>query len=100
MSIPLSDFTVCAFMLLCLAVVATFLSGIWVSALRQGIDPQESVRRVIERILRRNPAMRTQFVGFVALRADGAVGYGATTPGFKAAVWAGDQHELRDAPVM
>jgi N4-(beta-N-acetylglucosaminyl)-L-asparaginase len=71
-----------------------------VEFLRQGIDPQEAVRRVIERILQRNPAMRTQFVGFVALRADGALGYGSTTPGFKAAVCIGEEHELRDAPVL
>jgi len=71
-----------------------------VEFLRQGIDPQEAVRRVIERILRRNPAMRREFVGFVALRADGAVGYGSTTPGFKAAVCVGEEHDLRDAPVL
>jgi isoaspartyl peptidase/L-asparaginase-like protein (Ntn-hydrolase superfamily) len=71
-----------------------------VEFLRQGVNPQEAVRRVIERILRRNPAMRREFVGFVALRADGAVGYGSTTPGFKAAVCVGEEHELRDAPVM
>jgi len=71
-----------------------------VEFLRQGIEPQEAVRRVIERILHRNPAMRHEFVGFVALRADGAIGYGSTTPGFKAAVSTGDEHELRDAPVL
>jgi len=71
-----------------------------VEFLRQGIDPQEAVRRVIERILRRNPAMRREFIGFVALRADGAVGTGSTTPGFKAAVCTGADHELRDAPVL
>jgi len=69
-----------------------------VEFLRQGIEPQEAVRRVLERILRRNPAMRDQFVGFIALRRDGAHGMASTTSGFKAALTVAGEHRLLDAP--
>ena len=68
-----------------------------VEFMRQGLEPVEAIRRVLERIVRRNPANREEFIGFVALRADGEVGYLSTTPGFQAAVSAGSRMDLRDS---
>jgi len=69
-----------------------------VEFMRQGNSPDEAIRRVIDRILRREPKNAERFIGFVALRADGEVGYAATTAGFQAAVYRGKRHELMDAP--
>jgi len=69
-----------------------------VEFMRLGVEPQEAVRRVLERILERNPAMREDFVGFIALRRDGAYGLASTTAGFKVALTRGGEHRLLDAP--
>jgi L-asparaginase/N4-(beta-N-acetylglucosaminyl)-L-asparaginase len=71
-----------------------------VEYMRQGIDPNVAVRRVLQRILRRNGAGEPQFVGFAALRADGAVGYASTIPGFQVAVSRTGRHEVIDAPSL
>jgi len=71
-----------------------------VEFMRQGLEPDEAIRRVLERILRRDAANRDGFVGFVALRRDGALGFGSTTPGFQAAVSRGDQHERIQSPSL
>jgi len=69
-----------------------------VEFMRQGLDPQEAVRRVLERILRRNPAMQDEFIGFIALRRDGAHGLVSTNLDFKVALTRGAEHRLLDAP--
>ena len=71
-----------------------------VEFMRQGLEPDEAIRRVLGRILRRDPGNRERMVGFVAMRADGEIGYGSTTPGFQAAVSRAGKHELFDAPSM
>ena len=68
-----------------------------VEFMRQGASPHEAIRRVLDRILRRSPANRDTFFGFVALRADGEVGYASTTDGFKAAISGPDGHRLERA---
>lgn len=71
-----------------------------VEFLRQGIEPQEAVQRVLLRLLARHVGGNVPMVGFVALRADGAVGFASTTPGFQAALSQDGRHELLDAPVV
>ena len=65
--------------------------------MRQGMTPADAIRRVVERILRRDDGNRGKLFGFVAMRADGAIGHGALVPGFQAAVTLGGETELRDA---
>ncbi len=43
---PPSAFTATAFVLLCLGIVCAFLSGIWVSAGREGVDPRKRTARI------------------------------------------------------
>ena len=71
-----------------------------VEYMREGVDPEEAIRRVLRRIVSRNPAMRDEFIGFVAMRADGAMGYASTTSGFQASVQVGEEAVLHDAPVL
>jgi isoaspartyl peptidase/L-asparaginase-like protein (Ntn-hydrolase superfamily) len=68
-----------------------------VEFMRQGMTPSEAIRRVVERILRRDDGNRGKLFGFVAMRADGEIGHGALVPGFQAAVTTGGATELRDA---
>jgi N4-(beta-N-acetylglucosaminyl)-L-asparaginase len=71
-----------------------------VEFMRQGMLPLDAVRRVLQRMLRRDPANRTRFLGLVAMRADGEVGYASTTAGFQAAVSMAGESRLEDAPVL
>jgi isoaspartyl peptidase/L-asparaginase-like protein (Ntn-hydrolase superfamily) len=72
-----------------------------VEFMRQGVDPDVAVRRVLQRILRRKgAAAEPNFVGLVALRSDGEIGYASTTPGFRVAVSRMGRHELVDAPSL
>lgn len=72
-----------------------------VEFMRQGATPEEAIRRVLERIIARSPKTEPpKFVGFVALRKDGEVGYASTTKGFQAAVFRNGQHELLDAKAL
>lgn len=71
-----------------------------VEFMRQGASPTEAVNRVIQRILDRDPRNHKRSVAFIALRADGEVGYGSTTPGFQAAIYRDGKHELKDSPAL
>ncbi len=71
-----------------------------VEFMRQGIDPNEAVRRVIDRVLKRDPANHDKLVAFAALRADGEIGYGSTVDGFQVAVSRDGQHDLIDSPTL
>ncbi len=71
-----------------------------VEFMRQGLEPEEAVRRVLQRILRRERSGEVPLVGFVALRADGRVGFASTRLGFRAAVSRGQRHEVLDAPSL
>jgi len=71
-----------------------------VEFMRQGIEPNEAIRRVLGRMIQRDPANREKLMAFVALRADGTIGYGSTVPGFQVAVSREDRHELLDGPVL
>jgi isoaspartyl peptidase/L-asparaginase-like protein (Ntn-hydrolase superfamily) len=65
-----------------------------VEFMRQGMDPSEACRRVIERIVARDPANAQRMAGFVAVRADGVVGYGTMGTRFEVAVSIGSAVEL------
>jgi isoaspartyl peptidase/L-asparaginase-like protein (Ntn-hydrolase superfamily) len=69
-----------------------------VEFMRQGVEPQDAVLRVLERIGRRSRRQPKSGAAFVALRADGEVGFGSLLPGFKVAVSRGDDHRLVEAP--
>ena len=69
-----------------------------VEFMRQGIEPDEAVRRVIERIVARNPANRAELIAFVALRADGEYGYASTIEGYSVAISGGGRHEVVKGP--
>jgi len=71
-----------------------------VEFMRQGLDPDEAVRRVLQRILRRDPDNAGLFVGFVALRADGKAGFASTIPEFQVAISRKGKHKLIDAPAL
>ncbi len=71
-----------------------------VEFMRQGMLPQDAVRRVLERMVRREPANRTRFLGFVAMRADGEMGYASTTAGFEVAVSVAGETRLESAPIL
>ncbi len=62
--------------------------------------PQDAVRRVLQRMVRREPANRTRFLGFVAMRADGEMGYASTTAGFEVAVSMAGETRLESAPIL
>jgi isoaspartyl peptidase/L-asparaginase-like protein (Ntn-hydrolase superfamily) len=69
-----------------------------VEFMRQGVDPGVAVRRVLQRILRHAGEDEAGFVGFVALRADGKVGFASTTPGFQVTVSRQGRHQVLTAP--
>lgn len=69
-----------------------------VEFMRQGLEPDEAVRRVLSRIVRRTPGNTGLQVAFVALRADGAYGFGAIRDGFTAAVSTAGGSELLERP--
>jgi len=71
-----------------------------VEFMRQGVEPDEAIRRVLHRIVRREGYDPEDNIAFVALRADGEVGYGSILPGFQAAVSRGSDHRLLDAPSL
>ncbi len=51
-------------------------------------------------MVRREPANRTRFLGFVAMRADGEMGYASTTAGFEVAVSMAGETRLESAPIL
>lgn len=65
-----------------------------VEFMRGGVEPAEAIRRVLERIARRRKHRAEDDVAFVALRADGEVGFASLRPGFEAALSRGDDHRV------
>lgn len=70
-----------------------------VEFMRQGLDPNVAIRRVLQRIVRRAKG-EIPMVGFAALRSDGVVGHGSTLSGFQVAVSRIGRHEIVDAPYL
>jgi isoaspartyl peptidase/L-asparaginase-like protein (Ntn-hydrolase superfamily) len=68
--------------------------------MRQGVDPQEAVERVLKRILDRDPKRPERWVGFVALRKDGKFGYASTNPGFEVATAVEAEIAVVEAPSL
>ena len=58
------------------------------------MDPNNAIKRVCERIIRRDAARPDRMVGFVAMRRDGKTGYGSTTGNFEAAIWKDGSNKL------
>lgn len=69
-----------------------------VEFMRQGMEPGESIQRVLQRIRRRKRQGKPPEVAFVALRADGAIGYDSMYPGFDATVTRNGKHEILKSP--
>jgi isoaspartyl peptidase/L-asparaginase-like protein (Ntn-hydrolase superfamily) len=61
-----------------------------VESMRRGAEPDEAIRQLIERMVRRDPGLRAVLLGFVAMRADGVVGTGSTKEQFEAVISRGD----------
>ncbi|MEO8068448.1 MAG: N(4)-(beta-N-acetylglucosaminyl)-L-asparaginase [Flavobacteriales bacterium] len=68
-----------------------------VELMRQGALPEEACKEAVERILRKNPGMTGQQVGFLALRADGAYGGYSLYDKFNYALHTGNENRLVDA---
>lgn len=71
-----------------------------VEFMRQGMLPQDAARRVLQRMVRREPLNRSRFLGFVAMRADGEMGYASTTAGFSVAVTMAGKTRLEKASTL
>lgn len=71
-----------------------------VEFMRQGVDPNEAIRRVLERIVRRNPRNAKELFGFVAVRRDGAIGLGSTKKAFVAGLARPSGLVLVQSPVL
>ena len=69
-----------------------------VEYMRQGVEPDEAIRRVLARVRARKGYDPEHDVGFVALRNDGAVGFASLLPGFTAALSRGNDHQILDVP--
>ena len=68
-----------------------------VELMRQGMLPEEACKEAVERILRKNPGMTGQQVGFLALRADGAYGGYSLYNDFNFALRTATENKLVDA---
>ena len=68
-----------------------------VELMRQGLAPEDACREAVERILRKNPGMTGQQVGFLALRGDGAYGGYSLYNGFNFALNTATENKLIDA---
>lgn len=68
-----------------------------VELMRQGISPEDACREAVVRILRKNPGMTGQQVGFLALRADGAYGGYSLYNEFNYALRTATENKLVDA---
>lgn len=71
-----------------------------VEFMRQGRTPQEAVEAVLQRMVKRDARNGKRMMAFVAIRADGEIGFGSTIPGFRAAVTHDGRHGLVDAPSL
>jgi L-asparaginase/N4-(beta-N-acetylglucosaminyl)-L-asparaginase len=71
-----------------------------VEYMRQGLIPQVAIKKTLERMIQRDAKNAQRMMAFVAIRADGAIGYGSTIPGFKAAISSAGTHHLVNAPSL
>jgi isoaspartyl peptidase/L-asparaginase-like protein (Ntn-hydrolase superfamily) len=79
-------------------VMRTVGSHAVVEMMAVGVEPEEACRRVVQRILARNPGLRDQQVGMLALRRDGVHGSWSIHPGFNFALSReGEETRLEDA---
>jgi isoaspartyl peptidase/L-asparaginase-like protein (Ntn-hydrolase superfamily) len=71
-----------------------------VENMRQGLDPNEAIRRLLDRLVARDPENRDRLLAFIAVRADGAVGLGCTRRGFSAGLARGGEVTLLETPSL
>ncbi|MCA8959340.1 MAG: N(4)-(beta-N-acetylglucosaminyl)-L-asparaginase [Planctomycetes bacterium] len=69
-----------------------------VELMRQGRTPEEAVVTALDRMIARDGINRRRLSAFLAVRMDGMVGYGSTTPGFQVAISKEGNSQLIDAP--
>lgn len=69
-----------------------------VELMRQGMGPDAACKEAVQRILRKNPDLTEQQVGFLALRKDGAYGAHAIYSGFNFAVRTMEEDRLLESP--
>ncbi|MDH4070924.1 MAG: N(4)-(beta-N-acetylglucosaminyl)-L-asparaginase [Ignavibacteria bacterium] len=85
------------------AVIKIAGSAIIVELMRQGVPPEEACAEAVDRIFRRQPRYRDDpdfFVGFLALRKDGAVGAIGSRKGFQYSLYSGGTNRVIDAPAF
>lgn len=68
-----------------------------VELMRQGASPQEACQDVVQRIIRQNPGLEEQQVGFLAIDSHGRIGAHAVYEGFTYAVHSSTEEEVRNA---
>ena len=71
-----------------------------VELMRQGVEPAEACKQVVERILRKHPGLEGHQVGFLALRADGVHGAWSIYEGFNYALRTPEVDHLVDAAYL
>ncbi len=79
-------------------VIRTVGSHAVVELMRQGAEPADACREAVGRILKKNPDLGDQQVGFLALRRDGAIGAWSLHPGFNYAITDKNGTRLEDSP--
>ena len=79
-------------------VIRTCGSHAVVELMRQGYSPEKACKKVVERIIRRNPGRaKTLQVGFLALNKKGEYGAYAIHKGFNYAVKSGAEEKVYDS---
>lgn len=68
-----------------------------VELMRQGVEPEEACRQAVQRILSKNPGLKDNQVGFLALRNDGAHGACSLVKGFTYALHTNEGNQVHAA---
>ncbi len=79
------------------AVIRVAGSAMVVEAMRQGMEPEEACKYIVDRIVDNEPTTKDLQVGFLALRKDGTVGGYSIHKGFNYGYRTDATDELRDA---
>jgi N4-(beta-N-acetylglucosaminyl)-L-asparaginase len=71
-----------------------------VELMRQGMEPAEACKQLVERVLRKHPGLVGHQIGMLAIRADGAHGAWSIYRGFNYALSTSGEPALVDAPFV
>ncbi|MEM9324415.1 MAG: N(4)-(beta-N-acetylglucosaminyl)-L-asparaginase [Bacteroidota bacterium] len=80
------------------AVIRVAGSAMVVEAMRQGMDPEDACRSIVERIVRKEEASKDLQVGFLALSKDGKAGAYCIHKGFNYGHRTNEKDQLVDSP--